>query len=79
MPLPSEPLKASSESSTPVGAHGHLPAQDLFVLFAADRHHGDIAPDPVDDLQRLFDRVVVRLIHRINEVVAFNVVSGALS
>ena len=57
------------------GAHGHLAAQDLFVILAAHRGHGDGATSPIDDLQRLFDRVVVRLIHRINQIVAFDVVS----
>ena len=60
------------------GAHGHFPAQDLLVLFAADRHHGDVPAGPADDLQRLFDRVVIRFVDRIDEVVAFDIVPGGV-
>ena len=61
-----------------VSAHGHLPAQDLLVVFAADRDHGDVATDSGSDLKGLFDRVVVRFIHRIDQLVALDVVSRAV-
>ena len=61
-----------------VGAHGHLPAQHLFVLVVADGDDGDFATVPGGDLKGLFDRVVVRFIHRIDQVVSFDVVSGTV-
>ncbi len=79
MPRPSDPPKASSEISTPwLSAHGHFAAQDLLVIFAANRDHGDVASDPGDDLQGLFDRVVVRFVDRIDQVVALDVVARAV-
>ena len=79
MPLPSDPLKdVVGNQHRLVRAHGQFSAQDLFVIFAADRHYGDVAADPVANLQGLFDRVVVRLIHRVHEFVALDVVPGGI-
>ena len=61
-----------------VGAHGHLAAQDLFVVVAADGDHRDVAAGFGDDLQGLFDRVVVRFVDRIDQVVALDIVSRAV-
>ena len=44
-----------------VGAHRHLTAQHFFVILAAYRGDGDVAAGLRNDLQRLFDGVVVRL------------------
>ena len=44
MPRPSDPVKAVvRDQNTVIGAHGHLAAQDLFVVVAANRDHGDVA------------------------------------
>ena len=58
-----------------VRAHGHLPAQDFFVVFAANRGHRDVATNSGDDLQGLFDRVVVGFIDRIDQLITFDVIS----
>ena len=79
MPLPSDPAEGVvGDQRGLVRAHGQFAAQDLFVVFAADRDHGDVAADAVANLQSFFDRVVVRFIHRIHEFVALNVVSGGI-
>src|SRR5207342_870281 len=56
-------------------AHGQLPAQDLLALLVVDGDHGDIPAYAVANLQRFLDSVVVCLIHRVHELVAFNVIS----
>ena len=61
-----------------VGAHGQLSAQDLLVVIAAHRNHGDVSAGPVHHLERLFDRVVVRFVDRIHEVVALDIASGTV-
>ena len=61
-----------------VSAHGHLPAQHFLVLVAANGDDSDFATVPGGDLKGLFDCVVVRFIHRINQVVAFDIVTGTV-
>ena len=76
MPLPSDPLKASSEISTPWFAPMAISRRrTLLVIVAANRDDRDVSADFGDDLQRLFDRIVVRFIDRIDQVVAFDIVS----
>src|SRR5271169_5167197 len=60
-----------------VGAHGQFPAQDLLAVFAVDCDYRDVTADAVANLQGFLDRVVIRLIYRVHEFVALNVVSDS--
>ncbi|HLZ40103.1 MAG TPA: hypothetical protein VKQ11_04035 [Candidatus Sulfotelmatobacter sp.] len=51
-----------AEQNPVAGAHRHLAAQDLFVIFPAYRDHADRAADSGDDLQGFLDRIIVRLV-----------------
>ena len=57
-------------------AHGHLPAQDLLVIVATNGDNRDLSSYSGDDLERLFHRVVVRFVDRIDQLVALNIVSS---
>src|SRR5215469_3836756 len=60
------------------GAHGHFSTQNLFVVFSADGDNADTPTDLGNDLQGLFNRVVIRLVDRINQFVTLNIVAGAI-
>ena len=57
-----------------VGSHRQFSPQDFLVLVRADCCDGYVPPSLGDDLQCLFDRVVVGFVDRIHEVIAFNIV-----
>ena len=59
-------------------AHGHLSAQDFLVLIAAHRHYRDVSTGAGGNLQCLFNRIIVRLVDRIDQVVALDIGSGAV-
>lgn len=59
-----------------LGTHGHLTAQNLLVFVAANRGDGHLAAGSGDNLQGLFDRIVVWLIDRIDQVIALNVIAS---
>ncbi len=61
-----------------VRAHGQLTAQNFFVIVDSDRDHRDVAADAVANLQRFLDCIVVCLIHRIDELIALNIISGGI-
>ena len=66
------------EQNAVSGAHRHFTAEDLFVFVEPHRDDADLAANFGDNLQGLFDRVVIRLIDRIDEVVAFDIVAGTV-
>ena len=79
MPRPSDPLKASSDISTPRLAP---------IAISRRRTSSSSSPPTVAtvtvppnsgcDLQRLFHRIVIRFVDRIDQLIALNIVSGAV-
>ena len=61
-----------------VRAHGHLPAQDLLVIFATNCSDREASTDSGDDLQRLFNCIVVRFIDGIDQLITLDVISRAI-
>jgi hypothetical protein len=61
-----------------VGTHGHLPAKHLFGFVVAHGDHRNAAAYIVTDLDGLFHGVVVPLVDRIDQVVAFDVAAVAV-
>src|SRR6185312_893825 len=61
-----------------VRAHGHLPAEDFLVVFPAHGNHRDVPTGFGDNLQSFFDRVIVGFVHRIDQLVALDIVSRAV-
>ena len=61
-----------------IRAHSHFPAEDLLVVFAANRGDGDVSANSGDDLKGLFDCVVIGFIDRIDQLVALDVISSAV-
>src|SRR5450755_1232141 len=61
-----------------VRAHGHLPAEDFLVVFAAHGNYRDVSTGFGDNLQSFFDRIVVGFVHRIDQLVALDIVSRAV-
>ncbi len=79
MPLASEPAEDFvGEQHALLCAHGHLATQHLFVFFIADGDDRDLAAHARGNLQRLFDSVVVPFVDRVHEVVALDIVAGAV-
>src|SRR5579884_3766892 len=61
-----------------VRAHRHLTAENLLVVLTAHGHNRDCPAHPADDLDRLFRRIVIKFIDRINQIVTLDVRSRAV-
>ena len=56
IPRPSDPLEGLvGDQHAMVRAHGHFPAEDFLVVFAAHCGHRDVSTDFGDNLQGFFD------------------------